>query len=150
MSAGAPSAETCNVVDDNCDGAVDNGIGKGDSCTVGVGACAKTGTKICGTGGTVVCSVSPGAPALETCDNIDNDCDGTVDDNPLVTVGGGGTIVPRISGEAGTGCTLGSCIGTFQCTGGVDSCVEVVAEPDQTPIVYSDPAVAEGCLNTTG
>ena len=150
VSAGAPSAETCNVVDDNCDGAVDNGIGKGDSCTVGVGACAKTGTKICGTGGTVVCNVSPGAPALETCDNIDNDCDGTVDDNPLVTVGGGGTIVPRISGEAGTGCTLGSCIGTFQCTGGVDSCVEVVAEPDQTPIVYSDPAVAEGCLNTTG
>jgi hypothetical protein len=144
VSAGAPSAETCNVVDDNCDGAVDNGIGKGDSCTVGVGACARTGTKICGTGGTVVCSVSPGTPGTETCNDIDDDCDGTVDDNPRVTVGDG-TIVPRISGQAGTDCTLGSCTGTFQCSGGVDSCIDAL-----TSTVYSDPAVADICLNTTG
>ena len=157
VSAGSPSAETCNTVDDNCDGAVDNGIGKGDSCTVGVGACARTGTKICGAGGAVVCNVSPGAPALETCNGIDDNCDGTVDDSPRVSAGGGTitgssttvpgsiTTVPRISGQAGDSCAIGSCTGTFQCTGGVGSCVDAL-----TSAVYSDPAEADTCLNTTG
>ncbi|MBK8696314.1 MAG: hypothetical protein IPN17_29610 [Deltaproteobacteria bacterium] len=48
------------------------------SCTVGVGACARTGTFVCrGDGTGTQCSVSPGSAAAETCNGIDDDCNGS-------------------------------------------------------------------------
>ncbi len=81
VSPGSPSAEVCNDLDDDCDGATDEGMGKGDACAVGVGACRRTGTRVCAADGSVVCSATPGQPSPETCNNIDDDCDGEVDDN---------------------------------------------------------------------
>jgi hypothetical protein len=81
---GSPSAETCNSIDDNCDGTIDNGIAAVPT-TCGVGACASTGQSVC-QGGQTVDTCSPGAPQTEgpfgnaTCsDSSDNDCDGSTD-----------------------------------------------------------------------
>jgi hypothetical protein len=51
----------------------------GASCTVGVGACLRTGTVIC-SGTSTTCSVTAGTPTTETCNNVDDDCDGLIDE----------------------------------------------------------------------
>ena len=72
--------ETCNGLDDDCDGEIDEDFNIGESCTVGVGACERTGTFECSFDTTVVCNVQSGGPGAEICDEIDNDCDGEVDE----------------------------------------------------------------------
>ncbi|KKU73054.1 MAG: hypothetical protein UX98_C0012G0014 [Parcubacteria group bacterium GW2011_GWA2_47_26] len=83
------TAETCNRLDDDCDGATDEDfrdIGAaslGSSCTRGVGACATAGIMVCFTDGlSTVCNATPGIPASEVCNDRDDDCNGVVDDNP--------------------------------------------------------------------
>ncbi len=51
----------------------------GMACSLGVGACRATGVLYCDAG-VELCSAMPGDPIPETCDGIDNDCNGTVDD----------------------------------------------------------------------
>jgi hypothetical protein len=112
-TAGAPTAERCNGLDDDCDGQVDEASAglcaeNGQSCGAGVcscpagqvvcgGACVTLGGD-CGTGlqglcaaGTLRCDaantgtqcVQKLMPSRELCDNLDNDCNGVVDDgNP--------------------------------------------------------------------
>jgi len=104
------SPEVCNNIDDNCNGLVDEGNpGGGASCgTSSVGAC-RLGTMVCAAG-TFSCVGAIG-PSSEVCNNVDDDCNGTVDDgNP-----GGGTPC---------GLSVGACSpGTHQCVMGVLSCV---------------------------
>jgi hypothetical protein len=76
--AGTGEAETCNNIDDDCDGTVDDGIASTPT-TCGLGACASTGTLEC-VGGTMVDSCVAGTPVDEICDGVDNDCDGSVDE----------------------------------------------------------------------
>ena len=73
-------AEVCNGLDDNCDGAVDDGFSVGGSCTVGVGGCAKKATIICDGMGGATCPAVAGTPVAETCNGIDDNCDGTSDE----------------------------------------------------------------------
>jgi hypothetical protein len=78
-----PQAESCNRFDDDCDGMTDeNYPALGDVCAVGVGACEAAGALVCTEeeNGTR-CSVEPSQPSDEVCDQIDNDCDGSVDEN---------------------------------------------------------------------
>ena len=80
---GAPgSPEICDGIDNNCNGVVDEGFGKGDSCTVGVGPCQRSGHRVCASDGqSTVCDAEIVQGTAEVCgDGIDNDCDGTVDD----------------------------------------------------------------------
>jgi hypothetical protein len=74
----SPSAEVCDGLDNNCNGAVDEGIAPVPT-TCGAGVCAATGTATC-TGGVIVDSCSPGMAGTEVCDGLDNDCNGVVDD----------------------------------------------------------------------
>ncbi|HET8948477.1 MAG TPA: MopE-related protein [Candidatus Polarisedimenticolia bacterium] len=69
-----PSAEACNGIDDDCDGATDEGFA---SLTCGVGVCSRT-VPAC-TGGVPQTCV-PGTPGTETCNGLDDDCDGRVDE----------------------------------------------------------------------
>jgi hypothetical protein len=78
---GAPGTETCNGLDDDCDGAIDNGFDVGTACSVGVGACAANGTKVCTADGSgTECGATPGTPGTETCNGLDDDCDGRTDE----------------------------------------------------------------------
>src|SRR5947208_9649917 len=75
-----PGVETCNGLDDNCDGVIDNNTpGEGVACGSAVGTC-KTGTQHC-QNATFVCQGSV-APVPETCNGLDDDCHGTADNNP--------------------------------------------------------------------
>ncbi|MBM4380130.1 MAG: hypothetical protein FJ086_12680, partial [Deltaproteobacteria bacterium] len=82
-----PGPESCNGADDDCDGAVDDGFNVGQPCTLGQGACARSGTWACNAQGGATCTaaggaVTPGSPTREVCDGVDNDCDGTADEQP--------------------------------------------------------------------
>lgn len=73
-----PVAERCNDLDDDCNGRSDE---RGEQCTVGVGACQQSGRLHCANRRRV-CDAIPSAPRPEICDDLDNDCNGTVDDLP--------------------------------------------------------------------
>lgn len=63
--------ETCNYIDDNCDGRVDEGVRE----ICGVGMCAReafTCTE------PILCT--PAEPTEEVCNGVDDDCDGMIDE----------------------------------------------------------------------
>ena len=111
----------CNGVDDDCDGEIDEDFISGVG-TCGLGACASTGPTHCVNGAVAVVDCVPGIAAEDdaTCDDVDNDCDGEVDED--------------FAGEATT-CDVGSCAasGNTLCVAGqvLDTCqAPVPAEMD--------------------
>jgi len=89
---GAPAAEGCNGVDDDCDGATDEDFAVreaglpalGDVCQPGEGAClaAAPGEIVCDPEDPahVTCSSPEQPPVPEICNLLDDDCDGTSDE----------------------------------------------------------------------
>jgi hypothetical protein len=79
--------EVCDSIDNDGDGAVDNGFNVGSECSAGSGACLTRGVRVCGPDGMgTVCNAVPSAGSFEgpfgnaKCnDDIDNDCDGFTD-----------------------------------------------------------------------
>jgi hypothetical protein len=112
--AGPELVETCNGLDDDCNGSVDDGIvfaDKGKPCFAGVGECLTRGVFQCAVGGlALACSAQPGAEQTELCNGRDDNCDSQIDENwPLV----------------GTFCTVGQGVcasgGVYHCeTNGLD------------------------------
>jgi hypothetical protein len=85
--------ELCgNDVDDDCDGATDEGFDTlGEACAAGVGACRRDGVLLCSADlVSLRCSASPATPGdAELCGNtIDDDCDGSTDEG-FGALGGG-------------------------------------------------------------
>ena len=108
-----PSTELCNGLDDNCNGMTDEGFPVGGACDNGQqGVCRQTGTLVCNAAGTgTTCTAPTVTPGIEVCNNLDDDCDGNVDEN----------LGPPIGSACGGS---GSCTGgTFQCVNGAVECV---------------------------
>ncbi len=118
VGATGPTMETCNGLDDDCDGSIDESDpGGGGACGSGTGRCAP-GVNHC-RGGVITCEGAVG-PTTETCDGTDQDCDGMTDEgNP----GGGGAC-----GSATGQCTPG----TRQCMAGSLVCVGAVGPMTET------------------
>jgi hypothetical protein len=104
-----PTSETCDGLDNDCDGSIDEDLG---STTCGTGACEAT-VQNCVAGVPQTCT--PGAAGTETCNNIDDDCDGQTDED-----------------LGSTTCGTGACEATVQnCVGGVpQTCTPGAASPE--------------------
>jgi len=84
-----PAEESCTGIDDNCNGAVDDGCGceegssqpcyTGPAYARGIGTCAG-GTQHCKGGVWAAECEGQVLPQEEDCDTLDNDCNGLVDD----------------------------------------------------------------------
>lgn len=137
-----PTTEICNGLDDDCDGAVDNGVDDGNGNVTGKECCGKGVSQAqCGQGqckmgkwacaGSVFVCENAGTPGNELCDNVDNDCDGKVDNIPTV---GGPCVAP------------GGCSGTLTC----DSDAQMlVCKPDGSAHVEVCDGVDNDCDGKT-
>tara|TARA_R100000315_G_scaffold51890_1_gene25682 strand:+ start:856 stop:2046 length:1191 start_codon:yes stop_codon:yes gene_type:complete len=82
-----PSEEICDGLDNNCDGSVDEGVAnttaivcyEGPDGTMAVGEC-RAGVRYCQDGGFDGPCDGQILPVQEICDNLDNDCNGEVDE----------------------------------------------------------------------
>ena len=88
----------CDGRDQDCDGSSDEGFVGGPSIC-GVGACLTVGQFACVDGRVVdECSASEPQTDRDTCDGIDDDCDGRIDEDHQAerTVCGAGRVWPLV------------------------------------------------------
>lgn len=132
---GPAQSEACNGIDDDCDGTVDDGFQLGVPCTTGLGECQRSGQTICAASGSgTVCDAMAGAATVEACNGLDDDCDGSSDEDFNV----------------GSPCTLGvgACevTSTIECTpDGTAVCQGVAGPPSDEACNLLD----DNCDGTT-
>ncbi len=129
--AGTPSAETCNNVDDDCDGATDESLTRvcytGPAGTSGVGLC-RSGSQVCSAGSFAACSGQV-LPAAETCDGQDNDCDGSTDEGVLNACGRCGAVPEEVCDGQDNDCDGSTDEGVANVCGGCGT----LGQPPGTP-----------------
>ena len=126
-SGNPPQMETCDGQDNDCDGVIDE-IAQACGAYSNVGSCM-SGEQICSAGTWGACTGGIG-PAVEICDNIDNDCDTVIDNgNP-----GGGAVCNSLCGPGTVHCVAGQLLCTSSlgtgiaeiCNGIDDNCDGIV------------------------
>lgn len=137
------AAETCNGADDDCDGTVDELDGEpcyeGPEATRGVGAC-RAGTPACGAGGSSTCADQVLPKAAETCNRVDDDCDGAVDEDFNLQ-----TDIAHC-GQCGRACLAGQACVSGQCTGRQETSCSDGADNDGDTLTDCDD---DECLDAT-
>ncbi len=111
------TAESCNNIDDNCDGQIDEDVRS--SCS---NDCGK-GTSTCSQGEWSACNIS--TTNKEVCDGKDNDCNGKIDDGELCP---GGQCLKSKSGryQCVVDCTPQSCTNGTECDPNTKQCVQII------------------------
>jgi cysteine-rich repeat protein len=159
--------ELCgDAVDQNCNGLPDD---VGLTCRAGSGACSAQGALVCPSGGTALCDAVQLEPTAETCNGLDDDCDGQIDQGASHCPDRGRPRCVRLGFSAQCGCqfdadcadsldssrvcdtALGECVegdqgssgGAHSGTGGGDA---LGGEPE----VGEDPLPGSGCSCRTG
>ncbi len=173
---GTPQNELCNGLDDDCDTSTDEAFktpnltttALGATCSTGVGACARTGNYVCApNGASTTCSVTAGTGSTETCNGVDDNCNGAVDEtfknasgiyNQNTSCGSCATDctviygLPNATGVCTAGTTSASCSmqcapGAFNLDGQTANGCELVLDPTAIYVSTNDVAAANdaGC-----
>ena len=130
----APSSETCNGVDDDCDGPADEDVcicafGASAGCLTGLTGVCSAGIMTCTAGGRGYTACLPTVPSTgETCNGLDDDCDGVADEEVC-------SCVPGLTEACSTG-LAGACgAGTHTCRSdgrGYGPCVGTMGSTSET------------------
>ena len=130
------ATELCDNKDNDCNSGTDDGSGEswfGDATSCGLGGCSSTGQLTCSSGSQFDTCVIGNPTGDDTdCNNIDNDCDGLVDEHYVTTT---------------TNCGAGVCssTGLLECQSGseVDSCAP--GTPTETPEATCNDTLDNDC-----
>ncbi|MCB9539606.1 MAG: hypothetical protein H6704_25625 [Myxococcales bacterium] len=101
-----PAPERCNGVDDDCDGTVDEGDpGSGQACATGWDGQCELGTTVCRFGLLdCVVAAGDGPEWTETCNRMDDDCDGLLDEGVRNACGQCGFVPDEVCDGADQDC----------------------------------------------
>ncbi|MBN2191493.1 MAG: hypothetical protein JW751_01650, partial [Polyangiaceae bacterium] len=132
--APGPADTGCDGVDDDCNGTADDGFVP-EPIACGLGLCAATGIRTCEAGALVDHCTAPEPSVLEdlVCDGLDEDCDGSVDEDFAASATSCGSGVCHASGH--TTCVAAQVIDTCapgSPTGPDDDCNGVDEDCDGT------------------
>ncbi len=158
VGAALPDAiEICNGLDDDCDERIDEGVlpEVGDICETGEPGICADGLWSC-EGGMLLC-VQDAVGGDETCDGLDNDCDGEADED-LDTGGRCATGLPGVCAEGEVVCSLQlDCQGLYSasaetcdgrdddCDGSIDEGLRSTCGTCDTPPVDTCDGVDQDC-----
>ncbi len=116
-TTGRTGPEQCNARDDDCNGLIDDGTvaGVGDACGPSTMGVCRRGAQVCERG--VLRCVGATMPGTEFCNNLDDDCDGVVDNAAA------GRPLPGTGPATLCGNNVGACgFGHFDCVRGAIVC----------------------------
>ncbi len=139
-----PAVETCNGLDDDCNGVVDEDLA-GPPCAFSQGVCVGASAVCGGAAGWLECGAaeygSDYEPGEVSCEGLDNDCDGSTDEGCVCTNGDTQSCGSDVGAcERGiqtcAGAAWGTCAGEVgpmgeTCDGLDNDCDEMVDEPSE-------------------